>query len=128
MSKVNFKKQMLEESLQRIMYVRNMLESFGNIQSYLTNRGQNNSCNFGSVREELYRRELDEWRGLFMWGLVCDESTKERIKAAAYERFLSDKMDVSNWMFNGENPSSWFVKDEEEFRKNVKELFKPKDL
>lgn len=125
--KKEFKKEMLEQSLERIMHIREMLEAFGAIRSYLTNKGRDYACNFGDVQAELYRRELEEWRGLLMWGLVCDRSTQDRVKAAAYERFLSDKMDVTSWMFNGENPSSWLTKDEEEFRKSVKELFNPEN-
>jgi len=117
---------MLEESLERIMHIREMLESFSAIYSYLTSRGRD-PINAGNMREELYRRELDEWRGLLMWGLVCDDKTRDRLKAAAYERFLSDKMCINKWLFNGENPSSWLTRDEQEFRDTVKKLFKPSE-
>lgn len=123
--KKNFKKQMLEEAMERIAYVRELQENLGVIQRFLG--GGREYVNEGDLRSKLYERELDEWRGLFMWGLVCDESTRERVKAAAYERFLSDKMCVNHYLFNGENPHSWLTKDEEEFRKSVKELFKPRE-
>ena len=123
--KSEYKKQLLEESLERIMHVREMIESFGAITSYLSNHGRE-SINQGDILSMLYERELNEWRGLFMWGLVADEKTRDRVKAAAHERFLSDRMHVAHWMFNGENPSSWLVKDEEEFRAATKEMFAPK--
>jgi len=116
------KKKMIEEALGRIMQVREMIESFGAIKSYLTNHGRDN-INCGSIYEELYRRELDEWRGLLMWGLIVDHDTRDRIKKAAYQRFLSQKMCVNKWMFNDGNPSSWLTATEEEFRKMVKEEF-----
>lgn len=122
MSKSKFKKEMLEQSLERISHIREMLESFHAIRSYLTNDGRV-TIDCGVINEELYRRELEEWRGLLMWGLICDENTRDRLKAAAYERFLSDRMDVRKWMFHGEEPFSWLSKDEEDFRKNVRELF-----
>ena len=122
--KKELKDSMLEQALERIMHVREMQESFSSAYSYLSNAGRD-PISAGNMREELYRRELDEWRGLFMWGLVCDEKTRDRVKAAAYERFLSDKMCVNKWLFNDENPKSWLTKDENEFRASVKELFKP---
>lgn len=122
MSKSKFKKEMLEQALERIMHIREMIESFHAIRSYLTNRGRD-SINCGTIHEELYRRELDEWQGLLMWGLICDNDTRDRLKAAAYDRFLADRMDVRKWMFGGDEPSSWLVAEEDEFRKNVRELF-----
>lgn len=115
---------MMEQILGRIMNIREMIESLSVIRSFVTNGGKEN-LNEGNFREELYRRELDEWRGLMMWGLVCDEKDRQRLKAAAYERFIGERMDVRRWIFDGSEPSSWMVKDEENFRKQAKELFKP---
>jgi hypothetical protein len=120
---MNRKKQMVEESLTRIMQIREMIDSFGLVKSFLMRRGDERDINCGNIYEKLYERELDEWRGLFMWGLITDEPTRDRIKAAAYERFLSEKKGVHQWMFNGENPSKWLASTEDEFREFLKEEF-----
>jgi len=113
---------MIEEALGRIMNIREMIEAFGAVKSYLTNHGRD-KVDCGSIYEELFRRELDEWRGLLMWGLVADSNTQDRLKKAAYARFLSQKMCVRKWMFNDGEPARWLTATEEEFRKMIKEEF-----
>lgn len=67
--------------------------------------------------------ELEHWHSLFMFGLVVPDEIKDRIKAAAYERFLNEKASIMEFAYCGEIPSSWFTKDEEEFRKLLRERY-----
>jgi hypothetical protein len=117
------KKKMLIEALERIEYIQELINSYGEIKSFLNNNRGNVNC--GDIFITLVERELDEWRALLMWGLVIDQPTRDRIKAAAHNRFLSNKISVSHWMNNGIKPSAWLVEDEEQFRKMVAEAFKP---
>lgn len=115
---------MLEEALHRIEYIHELLEAYGLIKSFLTKEGRD-LVNCGEIFEKLVERELNEWRGVFMWGLVVDNETRQRVKAMAHERFLSNRMSVSRWMNDGIQPSKWLVADEEEFRTMVAEAFNP---
>jgi hypothetical protein len=70
--------------------------------------------------------ELDEWRSLLLWGMVADQELQDRVKAAAHERFLADRMDVAKWFTGKENPSRYLTADDEEFRAMAKKAFAPK--
>lgn len=70
--------------------------------------------------------ELQEWRNLFMWALTLEDGERDRIKAAAHERFLSDGHSVSHWLNNGVTPGSWVSADEDAFREMARKAFAPK--
>ncbi len=76
----------------------------------------------------LMRIELEQWRKLFMWALTIDSDTKDRIKAAAHERFLFDRMCVDQYFSNGRTPSAWLAADEDEFRRMAREMFAPDSM
>lgn len=79
--------------------------------------------NTGNLLQYLYTAQNREWRNLFMYGLVSDEPTRDRIKAAAYESFLSDRIHVASYFTKS---SGWMSADEEKFRNMCAELFAPK--
>lgn len=79
----------------------------------------------GDIVEKLYARQNKEWQDLFMFGMVVDEKTRERIRAAAYEHFLNDHMHIASYF--GTTSGGWLLADEEEFRRMCKELFAPKE-
>jgi F0F1-type ATP synthase beta subunit len=58
-----------------------------------------------------------------MFGLVSDEATRDRIKAAAYEGFLSDRIHVASYFTKS---NGWMSADEETFRNMCAVLFAPK--
>ena len=120
------KEQMIEEAMNRIMQVREMQEAYLACTSALQRKHSDYKLGDGKVFNDLMAWELEEWRGLLMWGMLVDQKTKDRIKAAAHERFLSDRMHVADWFNNGINPRSWLTCDEKEFRKMAKEAFSPK--
>lgn len=69
--------------------------------------------------------ELDLWRQVFMFGMTLNDKEQERIKAAAYQRFLADGISVKDYLPGGANAGSWLVSEEEEFREMCKKLFAP---
>lgn len=112
-------KEFVEKTLSRIMLLQKHQESvMAAVHCVLNER----DCNFGNLIEVLYRAEVKEWRNLFMFGLVVDDETRDRIKVAAYERFLDDHIHVSNFWTNS---SDWLHSSEEEFRRMCKSLFAP---
>lgn len=76
---------------------------------------------------QLIEAELDEWRGLFMWCLTLDDAERDRIKAAAHERFLADHVQVAQWFTGSTCPSSWLSADEDTFRAMARNAFAPKE-
>lgn len=79
----------------------------------------------GNLREILFGIEIDQWRRLLMWGITLEEKDRDRIKAAAHQRFLRKGMSVADWMNGGIQPSSWLTANEEEFRELIEKTFKP---
>lgn len=78
------------------------------------------------VHRALVAMELDAWRDLSMWALTLDDAERDRIKAAAYARFLGDGKDMGRWLSEDGTPvSSWSCADEEHFRAMARELFQP---
>jgi len=124
-------KQMLEEVVERIEVIHEHLEALEKVGSFVANRMQgyqNFRTDYGNLRSTLIERELEEWRGLLMWGLVVDEKTRDRIKAMAHDRFLGEDASVSHWLSpNGVELSSWLHSDAEEFREMVRKEFAPKE-
>jgi len=121
-------KRMVEECLIRIETISKCIDDIDKISSFLYQRKHREwNVDTGNMRSTLIDEELNEWRNLCMWGLTLDDEEKDRIKAAVYNRFLSDNMNVSHWLNNGISPSSWLTSTEEEFRNMAKEAFKPKE-
>ena len=77
----------------------------------------------GTLRSLLVEEELETWRNLFMWAITMDDAERDRIKAAAYERFLSPEISVGRYF--SENTAGWLASDEEEFREMCRRLFSP---
>lgn len=75
--------------------------------------------------DALNRKELDAWRTLFMFALTLPQKERDRVKAAAYEKFLNKHTSVASYMNNFHGASSWACEEEEEFRANVEKLFAP---
>ena len=71
----------------------------------------------------LNHRELELWRQVFMFGLTLPAADQERIKAAAYEEFLSPDRSVREYITSGHQ---WLVSEEEEFREMARKLFAPR--
>lgn len=121
------KKEMTEDVMLRIMQIREMQTAYLACTTALQRRNSDYKQGDGKVFSDLMQWELDEWRGLLMWGIVADQETQDRIKAAAHERFLSDKMDVSKWFTGDVNPSRYLTADHEEFRAMAKKAFAPRE-
>ena len=107
----------------RIMQVREMQTAYLACTSALQRRNRDYQQGDGKVFTDLMQWELDEWRNLLTWGIVMDDATQDRIKAAVHERFLADKMHVADWFHNKEEPGRWLTADETEFRKMAKQSF-----
>lgn len=75
--------------------------------------------------DALNRKELDAWRTLFMFALTLPQKERDRVKAAAYEKFLNKHISVASYMNSFHGASSWACEEEEEFRANVEKLFAP---
>ncbi len=121
------KEQMLEQSMERIMYCRELQQNYMACVEFLRKKDRDFKIGDDIVYTTLMRSELDEWRNLLIWGLTCSHEAIDRIKAAVHERFLADRMHVAHWFQNDEYPSSWLTADEEEFREMAKKAFAPKD-
>lgn len=120
------KKTTLEETMGRIMQIREMQEAYMTCVSALRRKDRDYQHGDSKVFNDLSKWELDEWRNLLLWGIVCDQPTQDRVRAAAHERFLSDRHSVAEWLNDGIRPGKWLTADEEEFRRMAKEAFAPK--
>jgi len=120
-------KQMLTESMERIDLLQRHIEAVESATSYLSRLRQTVPVGVDSLRQALIEEELKEWRNLFLWGLVVDQDTRDRVKAAAHDRFLRDEIDVGHWLNRGNSPGSWLVADEEKFRAMARKKFAPID-
>jgi len=97
----------------------NALHGAGNfIRAHLSHETHGDSV----YHDLLMRIELEQWRKLFMWALTIDSDTQDRIKAAAHERFLFDRMCVDQYFSNGRTPSAWLAADEDEFRRMARDV------
>lgn len=117
------------DAFKRIGYIHELIESYLVMCRFLENKyGQKSGKhNTGNTYELLIEKELDEWRGLMMWGLVVDGAIRDRIKAAAHDRFLSERVSVNKWWNDGQEASHWYTSTEEEFREMARKAFAPKD-
>lgn len=96
--------------------------------SYLHNSHSYSQKSFSDdIIVALIKKELDLWRQLFMFALTLPGADQERVKAAAYDRFLNEQMSVSSYMNNCRGGSSWSVAEDEEFREMVRNTFKPRE-
>lgn len=122
-------KEIVKQALVRIEVLRKDMDNLQAIQRRLGSRYTSDlkKPDFGNIFQLLVERELDEWRGVFMWGMTLEDKDRERIKAAAHQSFLREGIGVSHWWNDGESPSSWLVADEEKFRAMAKKAFGPKE-
>jgi len=91
---------------------------------YLHNSGPYTQKSFSDdIIVALIQKELDLWRQLFMFALTLPAADQERVKAAAYDRFLHDGMSVSEYMNNCRGGSSWATAEADEFREMAKKVF-----
>jgi len=123
-------KEIVQQLLEQIEVVRQHYDAVQGALYYIRTikRGTDKSSLYpDELLTALVTEELELWRRVFMFGLTLPDDERDRIKAAAYEWFLSDQMSVAYYLFGGENAGKWFVKDEEEFRAMCKEIFAPKE-
>ncbi len=116
------KKDMIIQAMARIDVIKKHRE---NIQLAWRFSGVENDITVRVIMEALWQKEVYEWMSVAMWGLTLDDSDRDRIKAAAYDMFLSQGKGVRHWLFDGENPGRWLAADEDEFRKMAAEAFSP---
>jgi hypothetical protein len=119
-------KKLIEESLERIELLQLHIAAVDSAKAHLSRlkQWQGFKVDSGNLRSELIDAELDEWRKLFMWCLTIEDETRDRIKAAAYQRFLDQRNNVSQWLNpDGIVASRWLKADEDEFRVMVSKLF-----
>lgn len=118
------------EALERIEVLRKhyaACESAEHHMRYRTGYARDIRCDWSGMREALMQAELDEWRGVMMFGLTLDDKKRDRIKAAAHERFLKDGVSVSHWFNNGVTPGQYLSADEDKFREMCRKAFAPKE-
>jgi hypothetical protein len=110
-------KKFVEEFLERIELLQLHIAAVDSAKSHLLRLKQWQwfKVDSGNLRSELIDSELDEWRKLFMWCLTIEDETRDRIKAAAYQRFLDQRNNVSQWLNpDGVVASRWLKADEDE--------------
>jgi hypothetical protein len=112
--------EIIEECFTKILRYQHHIDSVYAAQHSIENFKDNDP---GNLLEHLYAAQNREWRNLFMFGLVSNEPIRDRIKAAAYENFLSDRIHVASYFTKS---SSWMSADEKDFRRMCCELFAPK--
>jgi len=117
-------KKMTEEAMVRIEQIQSHIAAIDAAARFIRMHcGRHIDVDYGSIREQLITAELDEWRNLFLWAITLDDAVRDRIKAAAHQRFLADGMHVADWMNGGVSPGSWLSADEDEFREMAKSAF-----
>jgi len=118
---------MLEEALTRAGICQQHIEAVEKA-TYFASRVTHKEVGSGNLRDVLIEKELDEWRGIFMWGLVASDEVRDRVKAAAHHRFLKDSTSVASWTNNGIMPNQWLSADEDEFRAMARAEFLGEDV
>lgn len=118
----------IADAFKRVAYIHELIEGHLATCRFLENKWGERSGKHvsGNTYELLIEKELSEWRGIMMWGLVVDDATRDRIKAAAHDRFLSEKQSVNKWWNDGQEASHWYTSTEEEFREMARKAFAPK--
>ena len=120
-------KQVVEECMARIEQLQEHIKAIEAAAWCLRARKRWVDVDYGNIHDLLISDELEEWRNLALWGLTLDDVERDRVKAAAHQRFLRDGMSVGTYLNNGIEPSKWLVSDEEDFREMAKKAFGPKD-
>lgn len=113
----------LTEALTRIEVLHAHIAAVQAAAFHVRRRDLHKKVDTGTLESDLIAAELDEWRNVFMFGLVVDAKTRRRVKAAAHARFLREDMSVSHWFNDGVPASQWLVADEEKFRAMTKKAF-----
>lgn len=113
----------LTEALKRIEVLHAHLAAVQAAAFHVRSRTMHKKVDTGTLESDLIAAELDEWRNVFMFGLVVDAKTRKRVKAAAHARFLREGMAVSHWFNDGVPASSWLSSTEKEFREMTKKAF-----
>ncbi len=120
-------KQMVEEAMGRITAAQEHTKAVHAAAQFLSRPNRRQNIDYSALITALYERELEDWRGLLLWGITLSDEERERVKAAAFERFLSDGRYVADWMNDGLAGGGWLTADEDQFRAMAKEVFAPKD-
>ena len=122
------KTQLLEQSADRIATIQHHIKSVESASSFICNRRSGTTVDCGSLHRQLMEAELDEWRQFAMWGLTMTAAVQNRVKAAVYERFLREHMDVSHWLPSDvSQPDKWMRANEDDFREMARIMFAPRD-
>lgn len=120
-------REIVEQILERIKLIQQHTCAVIAAKNY-ANRTFHTSDQLGEdLIDRLCHMETEEWRNLFMWGLTLTEKEQERIKTAAYKKFLSDGISVANWWNDNTYPGHYFDVDEKEFREMARKVFGPKE-
>lgn len=121
-------KDMVMQCLERIEMVQMHQKAIDSARWFVSHRSPGERLDDGlGLRARLWEIEANEWRSLFMWGLTLDDAERDRIRAAAYDRFLGDSASVGHWLSpSGVTQSGWMAADEDEFREMARKAFAPK--
>jgi hypothetical protein len=120
-------KELVIQLMEKIETTRNHYQAIHSAMYFARNNGYYSDTVFSAdLTRALVDIELGLWRQVFMFGMTLNDKEQERIKAAAYQRFLADGISVKDYLPGGANAGSWLVSDEEEFREMCKKLFVPK--
>ena len=106
--------------LEEIEVTQSHFNAVRSAMNYASTGSYINRCFNEDLLDALSHIELDLWRRVFMFGMTLKDEDRNRVKAAAYQRFLSS---------GGREPShaSWLKVDEKEFREMTREVFAPKE-
>lgn len=118
------REQMARESLERIELLQEHTRAVDAAAYCISARDRHAKIDHGNLRDKLIQAELDEWRKLFMWAITLDDDERARIKAAAHERFLSDRMHVADWFSGGTSPGVWLELDSANLARMVADVVK----
>ena len=118
---------LVERLLAEIDVVQSHVKAVEDAASYARQSRHAMTVDFGNLHSMLVQEELSKWRELAMWGLTVSDAERDRIKAAAHDRFIAGRRDVSHWLSeSGHSPSAYAVADEEAFREMARKAFAPK--
>ena len=88
-------KKVIEECMVRIKTAQAHISAVEMAGYFIRDVRTYRNVEYGNIRDLLIEIELDEWRNLAAWGLTLDDAERDRVKAAVYQRFLRDGMNVS---------------------------------
>jgi hypothetical protein len=119
------KKQMAEDAMVRIETIQAHQKAVQAAMACISVRRPHTRIE-GNLVQLLYEAELNEWHSLLLWGITLDDAERDRIKAAAHQRFLNENTSVAEWLNDGITPSHWLAAEEDEFREMARKAFAPK--